>query len=238
MVKAVPCPQGATTESLPIAYAWRMRPFAALFRRRRARAAASEAPPGVDDVRLLDTPDAVLMAETASMLAAIDQAAGALEMVRQGSRRPTPDPRAALADLALLRFGVVQFVDCFEAGRRAGLVHPAEAFARLDGGLAFYRHLCAFRDELSGPHARLVGETETVALFRRVREQLILAGVATRIRRPDRLTAAEVAQILTFIGHAREVWVDQLQRLRARVADQVRDLPQERLGALPPATGR
>lgn len=211
--------------------------FAALFRRRPRSASPSPRPPGADDVRLLDTPDAVLMAEAASTLAAIGQSLAALEALRLRSRRPPPEPHGpdALTDLALLRHGVVQFVDCFEAGRRAGGPSPETAFGGLDGGAAFYRHLCAFRDQLSGPHARLVGSTQPVALLRRAGDQTILVGVATRTRRPDRLTEAELAQMIAFIGHARTAWTHRLEEIRERVVDQARALSPDDLDRLPPA---
>ncbi len=211
--------------------------LAALLRRRLRAASRPSPPPGADDVRLLDTPDAVLMAEAASTLAAIDQSMAALELLRRRSRRPAPDPHGpeALIDLALLRHGVVQFVDCFEAGRRAGGPDPGTAFGGMDGGAAFYRHLCAFRDQLSGPHARLVGVTQPVALLRRPGDQPVLVGVATRTRRPDRLTDAELAQMIAFIGHARAAWTDRLEEIRARVVDHARALSPEELDRLPSA---
>lgn len=204
---------------------------AAVFRRRRG---VPSAPLGAHEVRLLDTPEARRLAEAAAILAAMDQAREALSEVHARSRRPAPDPGGAdaIVEIALLRHGVVQFVDSFEAARRADLLDDA-TFDGPGVGPAFYRHLCAFRDELSGPHARLVGETGTVALLRRVGDRPVLAGVAIRTRRPGRLTSAELAQMLAFVGLARDACAERLEQMRAAVLDQVRSLSADELETLP-----
>lgn len=207
---------------------------ATVFRRRRG---VPSAPLGAHEVRLLDTPEARRLAEAAAILAAMDQAREALSEVHARSRRPAPDPKGpdALAEVALLRHGVVQFVDSVEAARRADLLGDAI----LDGpgvGPTFYRHLCAFRDELSGPHVRLVGETGTVALLRRVGDRPVLAGVAIRTRRPGRLTSAELAQMLAFVALACAACAERLEEMRAAVLDQARGLTADELETLPAAS--
>lgn len=207
--------------------------LAALFRRRHEIASA---PLGARDVRLLDGPQARRLAEAAAVLAAMDQALQALSELHARSRRPAPDPRGpeALVEIALLRHGVVQFVDCFEAARRLGLAGEADA-AGPSGSLTFYRHLCAFRDELMGPNARLVGQTEAVALLRHVGDRPLLAGVATRTRRPDRLTSAELAQMLAFVRRARTACAERLEHMRAAMLDHLRAFSTEQLDSLPAA---
>jgi hypothetical protein len=209
-----------------------MAAFAALLRRR-----GSHAPLGAHDVRLLATPDALRLAETAAILAAMDQALQALTELRARSRRPSPGTyeAGALVEVALLRHGVVQFLDCFDAARSLGLLDEA-AFGGSAEARSFYRHLRAFRDQLSGPHARLVGETQTVALLRRMGDRPVLAGLATRTRRPDRLTPAELAQLLAFFGRARAACARRLEEMRASVLDHLRRLPVDELEALPPAS--
>ncbi len=207
-----------------------MAAFAALFRLRRRGPPA--APLGALDVRLLDSPQARRLAEAAAVLAAMDQGLEALAELHARSRRRPPDPRGvdALVEVALLRHGVVQFVDCYEAARGAGLMDDPDP-----AGLAFYRHVRAFRDELCGPHARLVGETQTVALLRRVADRPVLAGVLTRTRRPDRLTPAELAQMLAFTRRARAACAERLEEMRAAVLDEVRTLSADELDRLPAA---
>ena len=207
-----------------------MAALAARFRRHRP--GGSSAPLGVQDVRLVDSPDARMLARAAAILAAMDQALEALAELQARSRRRPPAPTGpeALIEVALLRHGVVQFVDCLDAAHAVGLLEEVDL-----SGLAFCRHLRAFRDELCGPHARLVGETQTVALLRRVADRPVLAGVATRTRRPGRLTAAELTQLLTLTGQVRAACAERLERLRATVLEQVRGLSATRLDSLPRA---
>lgn len=210
--------------------------FAALLRRRRQ---APSAPLGAHEVRRLDTPDGRLLAGAAAILAAMDQAFEALTELHARSRRRAPDPGGpdALGEVALLRFGLVQFVDSFDSARSAGLLEAADLDGP-DGGLFFYRHLCAFRDELEGPGARLVGETEAVVLLRRIADRPVLIGVATRARRPGRLTPAELAQILSFIGRTRSACATRLEQKRSALLDRVRALSAEELDSLPAAQER
>ena len=212
-----------------------MAPFAFPFRR--GRAAPSALAPRNGDVRLVDGREATLFVEAVSMLLAIDQAVEALTALRDRARSPRSGPSGAeaIADVALLRYGIVQFVDCFEAGRRAGLPGPEEIFAAADVWPSFYRHLCAFRYQLSGPQARLVGVTQAVAFLRRVNDRPVLAGVASRTRRPDRLTRPELSQMIDFMNHVRAAWSARVDDLRGALVDQVRGLSPEQLDALPRA---
>ena len=73
-------------------------------------------PPGVDEVRLLESADALHLAELAGVLAALDQSIEAMRKLsadRSGART-SADP---VTDLALLRFAIIQFVSCFPARR-------------------------------------------------------------------------------------------------------------------------
>lgn len=214
-----------------------MASFASPFRRRGRGAPPAVAPAKNRDVRLLHGHEAALFVEAVSMLLAIDQAVQALTALRDRPRSPRSRPAGpeVVADVALLRYGIVQFVDCFEAGRRPGLPGPEEIFAAADAWPTFYRHLCAFRYQLAGPQARLVGVTEAVAFLRRVNDQPVLAGVASRTLRPGRLTKPELSQMIDFMDHVRAAWSTRVDDLRGALVDQLRGLSPDQLDALPRA---
>jgi hypothetical protein len=200
----------------------------------RLRPSRPAAPAGADEVRLLAGPEAETLARSAAVLAAIDQSAAALRLVRSGASAADPASPQALTRLALLRYGVVQFVDALEAAE-GGAPDPHAVIAGVAGGEAFHRHLRAFRQQLDGCHPRMVGETEAVALLRRVQGQPVLVAVATRTRRPDRLTRAELAQMSAFVDQVRAAWAGEVEALRARLAERTRDLPPQALERLPEA---
>lgn len=210
-----------------------MATLAALLKRR-FRAGPDAPPAGAHEVRLLASPDAAALARAVSVLAALDQAADALRLLRKGGPGRATGAAEALRRLALLRLALVQFVDALAAARE-GPLDPAAAIEGAPGGETFHRHLRAFRAQLDGCHPRMVGETETVALLRRVQDQPVLITVATRTLRPDRLTSAELARMSDFVDQVRAGWAEQVEALRAQVADQTHRLSPAELDSLPPA---
>lgn len=212
-----------------------MAPLAALLMRR-LRPSRPASPAGAAEVRLLTGPEAAALVGAAAVLAAIDQAAAALRQLRSAGSGAEPGSPEALTRLALLRYGVVQFVDALEAAE-GGAPDPRAVIAGVSGGEAFHRHLRAFRAQLDGCHPRMVGETEAVALLRRVQGQPVLVAVATRTRRPDRLTPAELAQMSAFVDHVRAAWADEVEALRAGLAERTRALEPGDLERLAEAAG-
>ncbi len=166
-------------------------------------------PPGVDEVRLLETDHAAGLAELAAVLTVLDQAIGAMRILIQRRTNEQPD---AVVDIALLQFAVVQFVGCFKGGRGSRRLKPKQAF---DGpGSRFFEHLAALADQLSGAHARLTGQTEVVVLLKRAPDRVGVLGLATRSRRPDRLTIHELSNIADFMDRGRDAYAAAAGRQR------------------------
>lgn len=207
--------------------------LASLISRRLARTRTGGSRRGFGEVRRLLSPAAEQLSNAASFLQALDQAIEALAILRRRRRRSHPSGAESLQDLALLRFGLMQFIDCLEAGGGAGLPAAEQVYGGADGGLAFYGHVRTFRDQLCGHQARLVGVSEAIAWLRRVNGRPVLQGVATRSRRPDRLTSVELAQITAFMEQARTAWARRVEDLRANLMDEVRALDAQQLDQLP-----
>jgi hypothetical protein len=136
-------------------------------------------------------------------------------------------------DLALLRFGVVQFCTCFGGRRGSARLTARQAFG--SGGVRFFDHLRTLGQELEGAHPRMIGQTETVALLRRHGDALIPLSVATRVRRPDRLTRAELGRLIAFMRRGLEAYAERANALRGELGDHLRALDPEALERLPPA---
>ncbi len=186
-------------------------------------------PPGVDEIRLLQTAGARRMAEVAGIVASLDQAIAAmrrLESDRVQSRVST-DP---VADLALLRFAMVQFVDCFVARKGSVRLAPSKAFDA--SGVKFFDHVAEFAGQLSGSHARVVGQTEAVVLLRRAGERVGVVGLTTRARRPERLTRPELASLAQFMEQGRAVYAGMLEAARLKVLSEVERMTPDKLLAL------
>lgn len=192
-------------------------------------------PPGADEVRRLEGEGAGRLAELAALLAAAEQAVVALKTLAD-RRRSAPSARSAaetIIDLALLRFGVVQFCACF--GGRRGSVRLTARQAFGEGGVRFFDHMRTLGQELEGAHARMTGQTETVVLLRRHGDDLTPLTVVTRARRPDRLTRAELGQLIDFMARGVAAYADRANRLRGELGEQMRALDSEALDRLPPA---
>jgi hypothetical protein len=192
-------------------------------------------PSGADDVRRLDGDSADQLAELAALIAAVEQAIVALTTLAE-RRRSDPSGRSAgeaVTDLALLRFGVVQFCTCFGGRRGSARLTARQAFG--SGGVRFFDHLRTLGQELEGAHPRMIGQTETVALLRRHGDALIPLSVATRVRRPDRLTLAELGRLIAFMRRGLEAYAERANALRSELGDHLRALDPEALERLPPA---
>jgi len=193
-------------------------------------AASSRAlPPGVDEVRLLESPDALRLAELAGVLAVLDQAIAAMRTLA-ADRRPGGDASDPIVDLALLRFAMIQFVGAFKARRGSVRLTPKQAFD--PAGVKFFDHVSAFADQLGGAHARVVGQTETVVLLKRSGDRAGVLGLTTRARRPDRLTALELANLAEFMERGRAAYVEAFDRMRAKVLDELEAMEADALLAL------
>lgn len=207
----------------------RLKAFVTRWGGRGRPAPARALPPGVDEIRLVETPDALRLAELASLLAALDQCIEAMRRLaaEREATRVSADP---VADLALLRFAVLQFVSCFKARKRSARLTPKQAFDA--DGVKFFAHVSAFADQLAGAHPRVVGQAETVVMLRRAGDRAGLLGVVTRTRRPDRLTTPELASLADFMERGRAAYAEAFEIQRARVAADVETLPPDALLAL------
>ncbi|GAA0629332.1 hypothetical protein GCM10009422_28460 [Brevundimonas kwangchunensis] len=186
-------------------------------------------PPGVDEVRLLKSANALKLAELAGIIGALDQsivAMRSLEADRAQSRAST-DP---VTDLALLRFAIVQFVDCFTARRGSARLTPKKAFD--EAGVKFFGYVVEFANQLSGAHARVVGETETVVLLKRSGERAGVIGLTTRARRPERLTRPELASLAAFMETGRAAYAGLFDDTRQKVMDEVERMTSDGLLSL------
>ncbi len=199
--------------------------------RRNARPAAGRGlPPGVDEVRLVESAEALRLAELAGILTTLDQAIEAMRMLAAG-RKAEAGPAEQLTDVALLRFAMVQFVGCFKGRRSSVRLTPRQAFD--PAGVKFFDHVSAFADELSGAHARMVGQAETVVLLKRAGDRAGVVGLITRARRPDRLTASELSNLAEFMERGRRAYAEAFDRTRARVMADVEAMAAAELLALP-----
>jgi hypothetical protein len=187
-------------------------------------------PPGADEVRLLESPEGLRLAELAGLLTALDQAIEAMRRLA-ADRKAEAGPAEQLADVALLRFAMVQFVACFKGRRGSARLTPKQAFD--PAGVKFFEHVSVFADQLTGAHARVVGQTETVVLLKRAGDRVGVLGLTTRARRPERLTSMELANLAEFMTRGREAYADLFDQTRARVLVQVEELEAEDLLALP-----
>lgn len=183
-------------------------------------------PPGVDEVRLLETPEALRLAEIAGVLASLDQVVQAMERLT-AAREPGRTSADPLTELALFRFAVVQFVSCFRSRRGDGRLTPKQAFG--DDGERFFDHVATLADQLTGPHARMVGSAETVVLLKRRDDQAGVVGVTTRARRPDRLTGVELASLASFMRRGRDAYAGLFDETRARVVEQTDAMTSDQL---------
>lgn len=186
-----------------------------LFGRKRV-APGRSLPPGVDEVRLLTTPEADALAEWAATLATVDQALGAMRLVIARRQAPPADP---LADIALLQFALTQFVSCFKARKGVRRLTPKQAFDA--AGARHFEHVAALADQLSGAQPRLTGRTEVVVLLKRADDQAAMVGLTTRTRIPDRLTVQELSGIAEFMALGREAYAAKARQQREAVVDQV-----------------
>ena len=196
---------------------------------RSARPPTRALPPGVDEVRLLETTDALTLAELAAVLAALDQsieAMGKLASDRDSARASTD----GVTDLALLRFAIVQFVSCFTARRGSPRLTPKKAFDA--AGVKFFAHVAAFADQLNGAHARVVGETETVVLLKRDGHRAGVLGLTTRARRPERLTTLELNSLIEFMQRGRDAYIQAFEQARVKVLGEVEAMTAGELLAL------
>jgi hypothetical protein len=211
-----------------------MAALASFFRRRLRRPfGGRETPPG--DQRLLNGGAAERLARATSVMKALDQAIAAITMLRRRRSAVARPNEVEVQDLALLQFGIIQYLDCLDASGPAGWPGPEEIYGCVEGGLTFCGHLRTFRDQLCGPHARLVGASEAIALLRRVHGQAVLQGVVARSRRPDRLTSSELAQMIQFMERARGSWMRRLTETHRDLLDELRVLSPQELDELPRA---
>lgn len=193
-----------------------------------AKAQAHRAlPPGVDEVRLLRTPEADALAELATTLAILDQALDAMRLLVDRRRTAQADP---LVDIALLQFAITQFVSCFRARRGARRLTPKQAFDA--AGARHFEHVAALADQLSGAQPRLTGQTEVVVFLKRADGRAAVIGLTTRSRAPDRLTAQELSGLLSFMERGREAYAAKARVQRGRLADAVGALDDVALLAL------
>lgn len=190
---------------------WRSRLFGA-GRARTVRAL----PPGVDEVRLIRTPDAEALAEWAATLAILDQALDAMRLVISRRQTPRGEP---VADLALLQFAVTQFVSCFRGRKGGRRLTPKQAFDA--AGARHFEHVAALADQLSGAQPRLTGQTEVVVFLKRADDRAAMVGLTTRTRIPDRLTVQELSGIARFMEQGRDAYAARARRQRDLLMDQV-----------------
>lgn len=201
------------------------------FWKRRARPEPARGPPpGVDEVRRVESPAGLRLAELAGLLTALDQAIEAMRRLAAG-RTGEAGPAEHLADVALLRFAMVQFVGCFKGRRGSARLTPKQAFD--PAGAKFFDHVSAFADELSGAHARMVGQVETVVLLKRAGDRAGVVGLITRARRPDRLTTTELTHLAEFMERGRRAYAQAFDRARAQVMAEVEAMEAAELLALP-----
>lgn len=197
---------------------------------------AGRLPAGANDVRLLLAAEAETLTGLVALTTATHQSVVALRVLA-GRRRGAPAgarPEAdEVTDMALLRFALLQFVPCFAARRDPVKLTPNQAFG--PAGARFFRHVRAFADELSGASPRLVGRVEAVALLRVEGDQAAALSVTTRSRRPDRLTAVELAQLIEFMEGGVQAYADRASEARAALTEAVRALDPAQLLALPSA---
>jgi hypothetical protein len=184
-------------------------------------------PPGVDEVRLLETPDAEALAEWAATLAILDQALEAMRLVIARRQGPQADP---LVDIALLQFAVTQFVSCFKARKGARRLTPKQAFD--PAGARHFEHVAALADQLSGAQPRLTGRTEVVVLLKRAGDRAAMVGLTTRTRIPDRLTVQELSGIAEFMARGRDAYAARARQQREALLDQVGAMTDAELLAL------
>jgi hypothetical protein len=202
---------------------------------RRGREPAPALPSGADEVRRLEGDAADRLAELAALLAAVEQAVVALTTLAE-RRRSDPSGRSAaeaVTDLALLRFGVVQFCACFGGRRGSARLTARQAFGAR--GVGFFDHLRTLGQELEGAHPRITGRTETVALLRGHGDSLVPLSVVTRMRRPDRLTLAELGHLIEFMARGIDAYAERANQLRGELGERMRALSPEELERLPRA---
>ncbi len=196
----------------------------------RIRATPSRAlPPGADEIRLLETPEALRLAELAGVLGVLDQAIHALESL-SGARRTGAATTDPVTDIALLRFGLVQFTGCFRRTRGSDRLTPRQAFGT--DGAKFFEHVSSLTEQLTGDHARVVGEVETVVLLKRSGDLAGVVGLTTRTRRPDRLTSIELASLVAFMERGRAAYRTVFDATRTTVMSEVERLGPQALLAL------
>jgi len=184
-------------------------------------------PPGADEVRLLNTPDAEHLAELATTLAVLDQALGAMRLLITRRRSHQADP---LVDIALLQFAITQFVACFRARRGAKRLTAKQAFDA--AGARHFEHISALADQLSGAQPRLTGQTEVVVLLKRAGGRAAMVSLTTRSRSPDRLTVQELSGIADFMERGREAYAARARLQREKLIHQVEALDSDALLAL------
>jgi len=201
---------------------WRSRLFGA-----RGAKAPRALPPGVDEIRLIGTPEADALAEWAATLAILDQALEAMRLVIARRQSPQDD---TLPDLALLQFAVTQFVSCFKARKGARRLTPKQAFD--PAGARHFEHVAALADQLSGAQPRLTGRTEVVVFLKRAEGRAAMVGLTTRARIPDRLTVQELSGITEFMERGRDAYAARARQQREMVVDQVRAMTDRELLAL------
>lgn len=193
----------------------------------RAVEASRAVPHGVDEVRLIKTPDAEALAEWAATLAILDQALDAMRLLIARRQSPQGD---TLPDLALLQFAVTQFVSCFKARKGARRLTPKQAFDA--AGARHFEHIAALADQLSGAQPRLTGRTEVVVFLKRAEDRAAMVGLTTRARIPDRLTVQELSGIAGFMELGRDAYAARARRQRELLMDQVGAMTDQDLMAL------
>ena len=204
--------------------------------RRDAADGAGRLPPGANDVRLLLSGEAETLTRLVALTTTARQSVVALRTLADRRRKASADVRSEtdeVTDMALLRFALLQFVSCFAARRDPVKLTPGQAFG--PSGARFFRHVRAFADELSGASPRLAGRVEAVALLRVQDDQAAVLSVTTRSRRPDRLTAVELAQLIEFMEGGVQAYADRASEVRAALTEAARAMDAADLLALPSA---
>jgi hypothetical protein len=204
--------------------------------RRDQAGAAARLPPGANDVRPLLSSEAEILTQLGALTTATHQSVVALRTLAERRRGAPAGPRSEtdeVTDMALLRFALLQFVQCFAVRRDPVKLTPSQAFG--SSGARFFKHVRAFADELSGAGPRLVGRVEAVALLRVHEGRAAALSVTTRSRRPDRLTAVELAQLIDFMESGVQAYAERAAERRTTLTETVRAMDPAELVALPHA---
>lgn len=184
--------------------------------------------------RLMDEPQAWVMAETSLLMTEIEDAITALQTVLENWQafEEDPKPRQATVNTALIRYAVIQFVDCF--GRpRAHQLMPPDVFGPYPRALDGWEYLCLLRNTWSAHNIGALRRSYPVVHCTLAEGALRPHAVSTNNQSADRVPPEALRSWIGLMNLGRDAYAVRLVELQRALLARMAAFSPEQIAAMP-----